>query len=85
MIQLPVTPANFPVHWSDTGTNSAIQAASTTREPSSVTPRMVSVNVPGVLAPWFVRPYQQTNCSPFAPVNTKGDPLPNSPVMVPSG
>jgi tetratricopeptide (TPR) repeat protein len=45
----------------------------------------VSTNVPGLLAPWSVRPYQQTNWSPLVPVNTKGDPLPNSPVMVPSG
>ena len=52
MTQLPVTPANLPVDASGTATNSAIQAASTTKEPSARTSRMVSTNVPGWLAPW---------------------------------
>jgi hypothetical protein len=55
MIQLPVTPANFPVHRSGTGTNAATQAASTCKEPSSRTPRIISSNAPGLLATRSVR------------------------------
>ena len=65
MIQLPVTPANLPVDWSGWATNSAIQAASTTREPSGRMSRMVSVKVPGWLAPWSVRPYQHDQLLPM--------------------
>jgi hypothetical protein len=56
MTKLPITPANFPIDASGTATNSALHRAWTIKSPSGLTPRIVSVKVPGSLAPWSVRP-----------------------------